>query len=70
MPDLEMRIVVLLQKFNISKYSIGMDVACFIAEHVTSNIRDLEGAQMDAFARFHNRPITIELAKETLKGII
>jgi chromosomal replication initiator protein len=71
-PGLEMRVAILLQKSVLSKNPIGEDVAFFIAKHVRSNIRELEGAlnRIEAFARFHKRPITIDLAKEALKDLL
>lgn len=71
-PSLEMRVAILLQKAIMSGNPIGEDVAFFIAKHVRSNIRELEGAlnRIDAFAKFHKKPITIELAKEALKDLL
>lgn len=71
-PGLEMRVAILLQKAIILKNPIGEDVAFFIAKHVRSNIRELEGAlnRIEAFARFHKRPITVDLAKEALKDLL
>jgi chromosomal replication initiator protein len=71
-PGLEMRVAILLQKSIISKNPIGEDVAFFVAKHVRSNIRELEGAlnRIEAFARFHKRPITVDLAKEALKDLL
>ena len=71
-PSLEMRVAILLQKSSISKDPIGEDVAFFIAKHVRSNIRELEGAlnRIEAFARFHKRLITVELAKDALKDLL
>jgi len=71
-PGLEMRVAILLQKSIVSKNQIGEDVAFFIAKHVRSNIRELEGAlnRIDAFARFHKRPITVDLAKEALQDLL
>jgi chromosomal replication initiator protein len=71
-PGLEMRVAILLQKSVISKNPIGEEVAFFIAKHVRSNIRELEGAlnRIEAFARFHKRPITVDLAKEALKDLL
>ncbi|MEI7841413.1 MAG: chromosomal replication initiator protein DnaA [Gallionellaceae bacterium] len=71
-PGLEMRVAILLQKSIQSKNPIGEDVAFFIAKHVRSNIRELEGAlnRIEAFARFHKRPINVELAKEALKDLL
>jgi len=71
-PGLEMRVAILLQKSVTMKNPIPEDVAFFIAKHVRSNIRELEGAlnRIDAFARFHKRPINIELTKEALKDLL
>jgi chromosomal replication initiator protein len=71
-PSLEMRVAILLQKSALSKNPIGEDVAFFIAKHVRSNIRELEGAlnRIEAFARFHKRLITVDLAKDALKDLL
>jgi chromosomal replication initiator protein len=71
-PGLEMRVAILLQKAARSGYSISEDVAFFIAKHVRSNIRELEGAlkRVDAYSKFHRRAITVELAKEALKDLL
>ncbi len=71
-PELEMRVAILLQKAALSNNPINEDVAFFIAKHVRSNIRELEGAlkRIDAYSRFHKRAITIDLAKEALKDLL
>lgn len=71
-PGLEMRVAILLQKSAASGSPISEDVAFFIAKHVRSNIRELEGAlnRIEAFARFHKRSISIDLAKEALKDLL
>lgn len=71
-PGLEMRVAILLQKSANNGTPISEDVAFFIAKHVRSNIRELEGAlnRIEAFARFHKRTISIELAKEALKDLL
>lgn len=71
-PGLEMRVAILLQKAAKCNTHIGEDVAFFIAKHVRSNIRELEGAlnRIEAFARFHKRIISIDLAKEALKDLL
>lgn len=71
-PGLEMRVAILLQKAQFTNNPISEDVAFFIAKHVRSNIRELEGAlrRIDAYSRFHKRPITIDLAKEALKDLL
>jgi chromosomal replication initiator protein len=71
-PELEMRVAILKKKADSEAINLGDDVAFLIAKHLRSNVRELEGAlkKVLAFARFHNRPITLELAKEALKDII
>ncbi len=71
-PGLEMRVAILLQKAQQTNNLISEDVAFFIAKHVRSNIRELEGAlkRVDAYSRFHKRVITVELAKEALKDLL
>ncbi|MBI5435875.1 MAG: chromosomal replication initiator protein DnaA [Nitrosomonadales bacterium] len=71
-PGLEMRVAILLQKATLSNNPISEDVAFFIAKHVRSNIRELEGAlkRVDAYSRFHKRAISVELAKEALKDLL
>ncbi len=71
-PGLEMRVAILLQKSATSNFPITEDVAFFIAKHVRSNIRELEGAlnRIEAYAKFHKRQISIELAKEALKDLL
>jgi chromosomal replication initiator protein len=65
-------VAILLQKSATNGSPISEDVAFFIAKHVRSNIRELEGAlnRIEAYARFHKRAISIELAKEALKDLL
>lgn len=55
-PELEMRAAILLKKSQNNKININLteDVALFIAGHITSNVRDLEGAllKLKAFVNF------------------
>lgn len=71
-PELEMRVAILLQKSNQLKNQIDENVAFFIAKHIRSNVRELEGAliRIEAYSKFHKQPITIELAKEALKDLL
>ncbi len=71
-PELEMRVAILLQKAQQLKNPIDENVAFFIAKHIRSNIRELEGAliRIEAFSKFHKQPISIELAKEALKDLL
>ncbi len=71
-PELEMRVAILLKKAHLSGYVLDESVAFFIAKHVNSNVRELEGAlkRVEAYAKFHHRVINIETAKEALKDIL
>ena len=71
-PGLEMRVAILLQKANTLNHPIKEDVAFFIAKHVRSNIRELEGAlnRIFAYSKFHKETITVESAKEALKDLL
>jgi len=71
-PELEMRVAILKKKAEATKMPLSDDVAFLIAKHLRSNVRELEGAlnRVLAFARFHGRDITLEVAKEALKDVI
>lgn len=71
-PELEMRVAILLKKAQLGGYDLDDAVAFFIAKHVNSNVRELEGAlkRVEAYAKFHKREICVETAKESLKDIL
>ncbi len=71
-PNFEMRELILRQKIKEENYVIPDEVIRFIAENLTSNIRDLEGAlkQLYAYHDIMNQEITLDLAKKALKDKI
>ena len=71
-PELEMRVAILLKKAFLSGYSLNDEVAFFIAKHVSSNVRELEGAlkRVEAYAKFHKCNISVDTAREALKDIL
>jgi len=71
-PELEMRVAILLKKASINGYSLDDTVAFFIAKHISSNIRELEGAlkRVEAYAKFHKKNISVDTAKEALKDVL
>ena len=71
-PELEMRVAILLKKATLNGYLLEDAVAFFIAKHVNSNVRELEGAlkRVEAYAKFHKRILSVETAKEALKDIL
>jgi len=70
-PEPEMRVAILKKKAEVAKIELGDDVAFLIAKNLRSNVRELEGAlnKVLAYARFHGRPVSIDVAKEALKDI-
>ena len=71
-PELEMRVAILMKKANAENIPMSEDVAFFIAKHLRSNIRELEGAlrKILAFVRFHGKEVNIEVAREALKDLL
>ena len=61
-PELEMRVAILMRKAQSEFVSLNEDVAFFVAKHLRSNVRELEGAlrKILAYSKFHGREITIE----------
>jgi chromosomal replication initiator protein len=71
-PELEMRVAILLKKAEIERIRLPEDVAFFIANHIQSNVRELEGAlkRVLAYAKFANRTVNVELAREALRDLL
>jgi chromosomal replication initiator protein len=71
-PELEMRVAILIKKAHLAGYTLDENVAFFIAKHVNSNIRELEGAlkRVEAYAKFHRCTITVDTAREALKDLL
>jgi chromosomal replication initiator protein len=71
-PELEMRVAILMRKASSEDVSLSEDVAFFVAKHLRSNVRELEGAlrKILAYSKFHGREVTIELTKEALKDLL
>ena len=70
-PCLETRAAIVRRKAKGRGADIGDDVALFIAERITTNIRELEGAviKVVGVAAITDRPITRQLAEEALRGV-
>ncbi len=71
-PELEMRVAILLRKAQNGGIPLSEDVAFFIAKHLRSNVRELEGAlrKIVAYSKFHGHEITIEVTKTALKDLL
>lgn len=71
-PDYETRRAILEQKMTSRGKSIPSDVVDYIAQHIQSNVRDLEGCmnKMIGYIELIGQDLTIETAKELLKDKI
>jgi chromosomal replication initiator protein len=71
-PDLEMKVAIIRKKAAAEKAEIPNDVALFIAGTVRSNVRELEGRlnRVLAFSSLTGKPVSVELARETLRDIL
>jgi chromosomal replication initiator protein len=71
-PELEMRVAILLAKAAATGLKLDEQVAFFIAKHIRSNVRELEGAlkRVIAYSSFHGQEITLAVAKEALRDLL
>lgn len=71
-PEIEMRVAILKKKAEVEGVALDDEVSFYIAKHLRSNVRELEGAlkKVLAYASFHGRKIDLDLAKESLKDLI
>jgi chromosomal replication initiator protein len=70
-PDVETRAAILLKKAELEDIALGRDVALLLAEHVTSNVRELESAltRLAAETSLRHEAITVEGARRVLGTI-
>ena len=71
-PDYETRMAIIKKKAELEGYNISDDIFEYIASHIKSNIRELEGAltKIVAFSRVSKQTVDLNFAKEVLKDII
>lgn len=71
-PELEMRVAILQKKAETAGVELDEQAAFFIAKHIRSNVRELEGAfkRVEARSRFLKKNIDIDLAAEALQDIV
>ncbi len=71
-PDVETRLAILHKKAETGHQVIPDDVLLFIAERVTDNIRELEGAliRVTAFANLTGEQLTIDLCQRVLGDLL
>lgn len=70
-PDLETRLAIVQQKAETEGFSLTPDVAAYIANEVSSNVRELEGAltRLGAHASLGKREISLEFAQDVLRPL-
>jgi chromosomal replication initiator protein len=71
-PDIETKVAILCKKAELFNISLTNEVGLFLASHLGTNIRELEGAltRLRAYSSLTGSEITTGMAKETLKDIL
>ena len=71
-PDVETKQAILKMKAEQNGIDLPEDVALFLANSVSSNVRELEGylIRIGAYASLTSTPISLDMAKEILKDIL
>src|SRR6476646_964019 len=72
MPDLETRVAILKRKAESESVMLPDDVALYVAAHIKSTVRELEGALLRVAARssFQGLPISLDLARDALQKLL
>lgn len=71
-PEFETRAAILKKKAESEAIDLPDEVTQLLAQHIRSNVRELEGALMRvaAFASLKSEPITLQLARDVLGDVI
>jgi chromosomal replication initiator protein len=71
-PDVETKVAILKKKAALENIYIPTEVAFYLASHINSNVRILEGCliRLGAFASLTKQEINLDMAKEALKNFI
>ncbi|HVO20587.1 MAG TPA: chromosomal replication initiator protein DnaA [Anaeromyxobacter sp.] len=71
-PEFETRAAILQKKASVESIALPDDVTELLAQHIRSNVRELEGALMRlaAFASLKSEPITVALARDVLGDVL
>jgi chromosomal replication initiator protein len=71
-PEIETKIAIIEKKMQENKFELSPAVTHYIASHVESNIRELEGflIRISAYSSLTNRAIDLDLVKEVLKTLV
>ena len=71
-PDLETRVAIVQKKAALERLPLPAEVALYIAQNVSANVRELEGCltRLSAYASIEKSAITTEFARQALKDLI
>ncbi len=71
-PDLETRVAILRKKAESDHLRVPDEPIEYIAQHITTNIRELEGAliRFVAYASVKSRPLDVACAEDALRGLL
>ena len=71
-PDFETRVAILNRKAAVDGFTLPMDVAHFVAENISTNVRELEGAltRLGAISSLQGVRISLALAESVLKPML
>src|SRR5512144_1185599 len=69
-PELETRVAIVRNKAAIEGFSLGDDVAIYLAQMVKSNVRELEGTliRLAAKSSLTSRPVDLAFAKAEISA--
>ena len=72
LPDIETRAAILNKKAEVENIDLPSDVCHFLARHIQSNVRILEGSltRLKAYADMADEPISIDMCNSVLKDIL
>lgn len=67
-PELETKIAIIKKKCELNGIYLDEEIIHYLAAHMNSNIREIEGViiKLNAYATLVNQPITLDLAKNVL----
>jgi chromosomal replication initiator protein len=71
-PDLETRVAIIQKKAALENLPLPSEVALYIAQNVSANVRELEGCltRLAALASISKAPVTTEFARQALRDLI
>jgi chromosomal replication initiator protein len=71
-PDLETRIAILNRKAELDGIHLPADVALTLAQHIKSNVRELEGSliRIAAYASLRGASITVDFVREAMQHVL